>query len=81
MTSNKSKPYLAYLNKLVDQYNTYHHSIGKKGINADYSAWTEKIEMNLKAPKLMIEPELRNIRIFLVMVTFKTCQLKFIVEN
>ena len=58
MTTNKSKPYPAYLNKLVNQYKTYHHSIGKKGINADYSAWTEKIEMNLKAPKLMIEPEL-----------------------
>ena len=44
MTTNKSKPYLAYLNKLVDQYNTYHHYIGKKGINADYSAWTEKMK-------------------------------------
>ena len=80
MTTNKSKPYLAYLNKLVDQYNTYHHSIGKKGINADYSAWTEKIEMNLKAPKLMIEPELRNIRIFLVKVTLKICQQKYLLS-
>ena len=32
-----------YLNKLVDQYNhTYHHSVNKKPINADYSALTEK---------------------------------------
>ena len=38
MTTNKSKPYFANLNKLVHQYNTYHHSIGKKPINADYSA-------------------------------------------
>ena len=30
---------LAYRNKLVDQYNsTYHHSINKKPINANYSA-------------------------------------------
>ena len=31
MTANNSKSYLAYLNKLFDQYNnTYHHSIHKK---------------------------------------------------
>ena len=42
MKANDSKSDLAYLNKLVDQYtNTYHHSIGKKAINADYSALTE----------------------------------------
>ena len=29
MTANDSKFYLPYLNKLVDQYNTYHHSINK----------------------------------------------------
>ena len=43
MTTNDSKSYLSYLNKLVDQYNnTYYHSINKKTINADYSALTEK---------------------------------------
>ena len=32
MTANNSKSYLAYLNKLKDQYNnTYHHHINKKG--------------------------------------------------
>ena len=37
MAANNSKSYLPYLNKLVDQYNnTYHHSIGKKTINADF---------------------------------------------
>ena len=42
MKANDSKSDLAYLNKLVDQYNnTYHHSIGKKAINANYSALTE----------------------------------------
>ena len=27
MTGNDSKSYLGYLNKLVDEYNNYHHSI------------------------------------------------------
>ena len=36
MTTNDSKSYLSYLNKLVDQCNnTYHSSINKKLINAD----------------------------------------------
>ena len=52
ITANDSKSYLPYLNKLVDQYNnTYHHSINKKPVNADYSVLTEKIETN---PKLYI---------------------------
>ena len=43
MIATDSKPYLSYLNKLVDQYNnTYHRSIDKEPINADYSAMTEK---------------------------------------
>ena len=51
MTANNSKFYLPYLSKLVDQYNnTYHHSINKKPINADYSALNENIESNPKAP-------------------------------
>ena len=38
ITTNNKKSYLGYLKKLVDEYNnTYHHSIGKKPINADYS--------------------------------------------
>ena len=52
ITANDSKSYLSYLNKLVDQYNnTYHHYVNKKPINADYSALTENIETNPKAPK------------------------------
>ena len=48
------------MNKLVDQYNnTYHHSINKKSINADYSALTEKIERNCKAPKFKINGRIR----------------------
>ena len=49
MTANDSKFYLPYLNELVDQgNNTYHHSINKKAINADYSTSTENIESNPK---------------------------------
>ena len=49
------------MNKLVDQYNnTYHHSIGKKPINADYSALNEKIETNLKAPKFKVNNRVRT---------------------
>ena len=41
LTPNDSKSYLPFLDKLLDHYNnTYHHSIGKKLINADYSALT-----------------------------------------
>ena len=55
-----TKSYLSYLNKLVDQCNnTYHHSINKKPINADYSASTENIESNHKAPKLKVNDRVR----------------------
>ena len=56
---------------LVGQYNyTYYHSINKKTINADYSALTEKIETNPKAPKVKVNDRVRilSIRIFLVKV-------------
>ena len=44
MTANDSKFYLGYLNKLVDEHNnSYHCSIGKKPIDADYSALAKKI--------------------------------------
>ena len=42
MTTNDSKSYLFYFNKLVDEYkNTYHRSIVKKPMHADYSALSE----------------------------------------
>ena len=60
MTANDIKSYLSYLNKLVDQYNnTYHHSIGKKSINADYSALTEKVETNPKTHKFKVNDGVR----------------------
>ena len=49
MINNENKSYLGYLN------NTYHRPIGKKSINADYSALTEKIESNHKSPKFKSE--------------------------
>ena len=55
MAANDSKSYLSYLNKIVDQHsNTYHHSINKKPINADYSALAGKIEANSKAPRFKV---------------------------
>ena len=60
MTANDSKFDLPYLDKLVDQYNnSYHHSINKKSINADYSALTEKIETNPKTPKCKVNDRVR----------------------
>ena len=61
MTANNSKSYLSYLNRLVDQYsNTYHHSVNKEPTNADYSALTEKIERNPKAPNFKVHDRVRN---------------------
>ena len=60
MIANNSKSYPSYLNKLLDQYdNTYHHSIGKKPINTDYSALTEKVEMISKASKFKLNDGVR----------------------
>ena len=47
MTANDRKSYPGYLTKIIDQRNnTYHCSIRKKSIDADYSDLTE--EINLK---------------------------------
>ena len=63
MTANDRKSCLSYLNKFVDQYNnTYHHYIGEKPLNADYYSLTEKIEMNLKAPKVEVNDRVRIIK-------------------
>ena len=60
MGANDSNFYLSYFNKLPDQYNnTYHHSINKKTINADYFTLTEKIETNPKAPKFKVNYRVR----------------------
>ena len=55
LTANNSKSCLSYLNNTIIQYNnTYHHSIGKKPINTDYSVLTKEIEANPKAPKFKV---------------------------
>ena len=49
MAPNNKKSYLSYLKKLVDEYNnSYYYSIGKKPVDADYSALTKEIAMNPK---------------------------------
>ena len=60
ITANDSKYYLSYLDKLVDQCNdTSHHCIGKKPINADYSALNKKIEKYPKATKFKVNDWVR----------------------
>ena len=55
MTASDSKSYLSFPNRLGDQYNnTYHRSIGKKPPDADYSALTEVVDTNPKAPKFKV---------------------------
>ena len=54
-TANDRKLRFRYLNKLIDEYNSsYHHSLVKKVIDADYSTLTEEIESNPKAPKFKV---------------------------
>ena len=60
MTASDIKSYFSCFNKLVDLYNnTYHHSINKIPINADFFALTEKIETNPKAPKFKVNDRVR----------------------
>ena len=61
MTGNGSKSCLSYLNKLVDQYNNaYHCSIGKRPVDADYSALTKEIESIRKSPKIKVGDRVRT---------------------
>ena len=54
MTANNNKSYLSYLNKQVNEYiNSYHHSVGKKPINTDYSALIKEVETS-KSPKFKV---------------------------
>ena len=81
MTANNSKSYLVYLNKLVDEYNnTYHHSIDKKPIDADYSALTEKLNQITKHLnlKLVGESGFQPIEIFLGKVIPRISQKNYL---
>ena len=63
MTADNGKSYLDYLKKLVDKYNnTYHYSISKKPIDANYSVFSEKIETNPKAPIFKVGDRVRITR-------------------
>ena len=60
MTVADTKSYVSFLNKLAGQHNnTYHCSINKNPINADYCALIENIESNPKAPKFKINDKVR----------------------
>ena len=60
MTANDIKSYINYLNKLVDEYsNTYYPSIGKKPIDADCYALSEKIGVNPKSSRFKISDSVR----------------------
>ena len=53
--TNYSKFYLGYFSKLEGEYNnTYHNSVGKKTIDADYYTLTYEIETNPIVPKFKI---------------------------
>ena len=87
ITANDSKFYLDYLKKLLNEYNnTHHRSAWKKPIDADYSALTEYIGLNHKAPKFKVSDkttndritELLNTRIFLAEVTPQFGQEKYL---
>ena len=46
------------MNKVVDECNnTYQGSIGKKHVNADYSALTKEMEMNPKSSNFKADDE------------------------
>ena len=52
MTANNEHFYLSKKKKVVSEYNhNYQDSIGKKPVDAHYSALSEKIETNLKSPR------------------------------
>ena len=59
MTANGSKPYLDYLNKLVEMNIAILVITGKKPINANYFALTEETESNHKAPKFKASDRVR----------------------
>ena len=55
ITANDTKSYLSYLNRLVDDYSfSYHRSVNKKAIDADYSAFPEEFESSHKVPKFKV---------------------------
>ena len=61
MTAINSTSYLGYLNKVVDECNnSYYRSVGKNTIDGEYSALTEEIKANPKAPKFSDRVRIRR---------------------
>ena len=66
---------------LIDEYNNiYHNSFGKKPVDADYSAMSEKIEAKSKSLKLKADDRVRITKsiIFLAKVTTKIGRKKYL---
>ena len=84
MTSNDSKSYFNYLNKLVDPHNnTYHHSFNKQPIGGDFfSLHWKKNEANRKAAKFKVNDRVRisKYKNILVMVTLKIGPEKYLLS-
>ena len=85
MYSTHNEGYLSYLNKLVNQYNkAYHHSVNKKNLlMLIILIWLKKLRRILKLLNLnlMTESELQNIRIFLINITMKIGQEKYLLTT
>ena len=74
MTTNDSKYYLGYLNKLIDQYNnTYHRSTGKEPFIMIILLWLKKLNRVIKLLnlKLVIESVLLSTSILSAKVALK----------
>ena len=82
MTVNDNKSYLSYLNRLIyEGNNSYHYCIGKKTINADYTALTEEIGTYSKLPKFNVG-NLKTVPIYLKSrLVDKSCKQKQCLRN
>ena len=58
------------MNNLVDEYNNTYRSNGRKPIDADYSALTEEMEANLRAPKFKVGGRVRVIKVMIEWMIF-----------
>ena len=66
---------------IIDEYNnTDHNSFGKKPVDADYSAMSEKIETKSKSLKLKVDDRVRITKaiIFLAKITMKIGRTKYL---
>ena len=61
LTANDIKSCLGFLNELIDKCNnSYHRSISKKGIYADYFALNNEIKKNPETSKVNVSDRVRN---------------------